>query len=71
MADRGTTPIAVALDYTGSVYLAQVAGDAHVMPGVVVELAVDGLHQGLKRPRTQVDHQPDCAALQGKVYVVS
>lgn len=70
VADRGTTPAAVALDYTGSVYLAQVAGDAHVMPGVVVELAVDGLHQGLECPRAQVDDQPDRAALQGKVHVV-
>ena len=60
----------VALDYKGSVYLAQVAGDAHVMPGVVVELAVDGLHQGLECPRAQVDDQPNGAALQGKVDVV-
>lgn len=44
MADRGTALTVVGLDYTGSVYLAQVAGNSHVMPGVVVELAVDGLH---------------------------
>lgn len=31
-------------------YLAQVACDAHFVPGVVVELAVGGLHQGLKGP---------------------
>ena len=60
----------MALDYKGSVYLAQVAGDAHVMPGVVVELAVDGLHQGLECPRAQVDDQPNGTALQGKVDVV-
>lgn len=60
----------VALDYTGSVYLAQVASDAHVMPGVVVELAIDRLNQGLKCPRAQVDDQPNCTTLQGKVYVV-
>lgn len=70
MTDRGTTPTVVALDYTGSVYLAQVASDAHVMPGVVVELAVDGLDQGLERPRAKVDDQPDRTALQGEVYVV-
>lgn len=61
----------VALDYTGSVYLAQVASDAHVMPGVVVELAVDRLNQGLKCSRAQVDDQPHCTALQGKVNIVS
>lgn len=70
VADRGTTPTVVALDYKGSVYLAQVASDAHIMPGVVVELAVDGLDQGLKCPRAKVDDQPNCTALQGKVYVV-
>lgn len=68
--DRGTTPTAVALDCVGSVYLAQVAGDAHIMPGVVVELAVDRLHQGLEGPRAQVDDQPNGAALQRKVDVV-
>jgi len=57
-------------DSTGGVYLSQVAGDAHVMPGVVVELAVDGLHQGLERPRAQVDDEPHGAALQRQVDVV-
>lgn len=41
---------AVTLDHTGCVYLAQVASDADVMPGIVVELAVDRFHQGLERP---------------------
>ena len=31
-------------------YLAQVACDAHFVPGIVVELAVGGLHQGLEGP---------------------
>lgn len=70
VAERGATPTAVALDYAGIVYLAQVAGDAHIMPGVVVELAIHRLHQGLERPRAQVDDQPNCAALQRQVYVV-
>lgn len=52
-------------------YLSQVAGDLDVVPGVVVELAVDGLHQGLECPRAQVDDQPNGTALQGKVDVVS
>ena len=41
------------------------------MPVVVIELAIDRLHKGLKGPRTQVDDQPDCAALQRKVHIVS
>lgn len=69
-ADRDIILAALALDNAGSVYLAQVAGNAHIMPGVVVELAIDGLHQGLESPRAQVDDQPNCAALQRKVYVV-
>lgn len=55
----------------GGVYLAQVAGDAHIVPGVVIELAVDRLHEGLEGPGTQVDDQPDGAALQRKVHIVS
>lgn len=70
VADRGTTPTAVALDYTGSVYLAQVAGDAHVMPGVVVELAVDGLHQGLEGPGAEIDDKRYGTVLQCQVDVV-
>lgn len=54
----------------GSVYLAQVAGDAHVMPGIVVKLAIDRLNEGFKGPRAQVDDQPNCAALQGKIDVI-
>lgn len=40
------------------------------MPGVVIELAIDRLHEGLKRPRAQIDDKPDGAALQGEVDVV-
>ncbi|CAG5929507.1 unnamed protein product [Menidia menidia] len=49
----------------------EVAGDSHIVPGVIVELAIDRLHQGFKSPRAQVDDQPDCAALQRKVDIVS
>ena len=51
-------------------YLPQVARDPDVMPGVVVELAVDRLHQRLEGAGAQVDDQPDGAALQGQVDVV-
>lgn len=60
----------VALDYTSTIYLPQVASDAHVMPSVVVELAVDGFDQGLESPRPQIDNQPHRAALQREVDVV-
>lgn len=53
-----------------SAYLTQVAGDAYIVPGIVIELAIDGLHQGLKGPRAQIYDQPHCAALQRKVHVV-
>lgn len=36
-------------------YLSQVAGDLDIVPGVVVELAVYGLHQGLEGPGAEVD----------------
>lgn len=55
VANRCTILTAAAPDDADSVYLAQVAGDAHIMPGVVIELAVDRLHQSLKGPRAQVD----------------
>lgn len=71
MAIRGSVANVMALVYVCSVYLAQVAGDAHIVPGVVVELAIHWLHQGFKSPRAQVDDQPNGAALQGKVHVVS
>lgn len=61
MADRGAR---APLDYTRTIYLPQVASDAHIMPSVVVELAVDGLNQGLESARAQVDDQPHGAALQ-------
>lgn len=66
----GTTWTVLALDRPQNAYLAQVASDAHVMPGIVVELAVDGLHQSLERPRAQVDDQPHCSTLQREVDVV-
>lgn len=53
-----------------SLYLTQVAGDAHIVPGVVVELPIDGLHQCLESTRAQVDDQPHGAALQRQVDVV-
>lgn len=62
---------AAALKCAGSVYLAQVAGDAHVMPGIVVKLAIDRLNEGLEGPRAQVDDQPHRATLQGQVDVIS
>lgn len=40
------------------------------MPGVVVELAINWLNQGLEGPGAQVDDQPDGAALQGQIHVV-
>lgn len=40
------------------------------MPSVVVELAVDGLDQGLEGARAQVDDQPHGAALERQVDVV-
>lgn len=67
---QNTTLTAAPLDHADNIYLAQVAGDAHIMPGVVVELAIDRLHQGLEGPRAQVDDQPNGTALKGKVHVV-
>lgn len=58
------------LDYARSIYLPQVASDAHVMPSVVVELAVDRFNQSLESARAQVDDQPHGAALQREVDVV-
>ncbi|GCC18291.1 hypothetical protein chiPu_0022075 [Chiloscyllium punctatum] len=51
-------------------YLTEVAGDPNVVPAVVVELAVDGLHQSLEGPRAQVDDQRNGAVLQRQVDVV-
>lgn len=62
-AGKTNTLPAAAAPHAGSVYLAQVAGHTHVMPGVVIELAIDRLHEGLKCPRTQIDDKPDGAAL--------
>ncbi|TNN33915.1 hypothetical protein EYF80_055923 [Liparis tanakae] len=51
-------------------YLSQVARDFDVVPGVVVELPVDRLHDGLEGPGAQVDDQRHGAVLQRQVDVV-
>lgn len=40
------------------------------MPGVIVEFAVDRLHDGLERPGAEVDDQGHGAVLQSQVNVV-
>ena len=69
-ADRGTILTATDLNCASIDYLAQVAGDSDIMPSVIVELAIDWLHQGLKGPRAQVDDQPDRTTLQRKIHIV-
>lgn len=51
-------------------HLAQVSSHTDVVPVVVIELAVHGLHQSLEGTGAQVDHQPDGAALEREVDVV-
>lgn len=41
------------------------------MPGVVVKLAVDGFDECLESARAEVDDEPDGAALQRQVDVIS
>lgn len=40
------------------------------MPVVVIEFAIDWLHDGLEGSRAQVDDQGHGSVLQGQVYVV-
>lgn len=40
------------------------------MPGIVVEFAIDGLHDGLKGSRAEIDDQRHGAVLQRQVDVV-
>lgn len=51
-------------------YLTEIPGNFHIMPGIVIKFSIDGLHQGLKGPRAQVDDQRDRTALQRQVDVV-
>lgn len=54
----------------GEHYLTQVSGHTDSMPGIVVELAVGRLHQGLEGAGAQVDDQAHSTAFQRQVDVV-
>lgn len=54
----------------GPDYLSQVARHFNVVPGIVVEFAVNRLHNGLKGPRAQVDDEGNCAVFERQVDVV-
>lgn len=54
----------------GRSYLAQVPRHSHIVPVVVVELAVHRFHQRFEGPGSQVDDQPHRSTLQGQVDVV-
>lgn len=41
------------------------------MPRVVIEFAIDRLHNGLEGPRPQVNDQRDCTVFQGQVDIIS
>ncbi len=51
-------------------YLSEVACDFHIVPGVVVEFAIDRLDNGLEGSGTQVDDQRNGPIFQGQVDVV-
>ena len=51
-------------------YLSQIARHFDIVPRVVVELPVDGLHDGLEGPGAQVDDEGHGAILQRQVDVV-
>lgn len=52
-------------------YLPQVSCHLNVVPRVVIELAIDWLHNGLEGPRPQVNDQGDCTIFQGQVDIIS
>lgn len=52
-------------------YLPQVACHLNVVPRVVIELAIDWLHNGLEGPRPQVNDQRNCTVFQGQVDIIS
>lgn len=51
-------------------YLPQVSRDLHIVPGVVVELAVDWFDKRLESPGAEINDQPHGAALQRQVHVI-
>lgn len=54
----------------GPDYLSQVARHFDVVPGIVVEFAVNRLHNGLEGPGAQVDDEGNCAIFERQVDVV-
>lgn len=51
-------------------YLSQVASHFNVVPGIVVEFAVNRLHNSLEGPRAQVDDEGNCTVFEREVDVV-